>query len=372
MLQAIAFYSYLAAQLRLAAGILACFEDFQGYQEQMSKLPQLVNRLGVIVGRDLVGDALIKLPFLRALRNAFPKAEIHWITSQGSTAFDNVLRHATEGLINIIDEQPSWLPLADPETAASGTAAPFFELLIDTRNRWREARVARQIPHGVFIAGAMRFLFSERRPPLFQKKPLHISDQLMRLVELAAGMRPPSTGSLRVDDVLKAQARVLLPPGKTYVGIAPGAGNPVKLWPRYKFEKLAMAQAAKGRIPVFILGPQELSWFDELNINVPSAKFPLQDQEAWGAGALSIDHTFAIASCLDVAVANDSGVGHMLAAMDCPLISLFGPTSAEKLAPRVSRGLVIRAQDFGSAQMHAIPWEKVDEAVDALLSQKIS
>jgi ADP-heptose:LPS heptosyltransferase len=59
----------------------------------------------------------------------------------------------------------------------------------------------------------------------------------------------------------------------------------------------------------------------------------------------------------------------MLAAMDCPLISLFGPTSAEKLAPRVSRGLVIRAQDFGSAQMTAITWEAVDQTIDRLLTE---
>src|SRR5271168_1157572 len=94
--------------------------------------------IGVIVGRDLVGDALIKLPFLRALRNAYPKARIHWITSQGAMAYGGPLRHATEALIDVIDEQPKWLPLAEPSTAASGTA-PLFDLLIDTRNRWKEA-----------------------------------------------------------------------------------------------------------------------------------------------------------------------------------------------------------------------------------------
>ena len=60
----------------------------------------------------------------------------------------------------------------------------------------------------------------------------------------------------------------------------------------------------------------------------------------------------------------------MLAAMDCPLISLFGPTSPEKLAPRVSHGMVIRAQDFGSAHMKAILWEAVDQAVDRMLAGK--
>lgn len=325
--------------------------------------------IGVIVGRDLIGDALMKLAFLRALRSAFPKAQIRWITSQGPTAFGGPLREATTALIDAIDEQPPWLPLAKPPKAASGNA-PFFDLLIDTRNRWKEARAAKTLPHGVFIAPAMRFLFSEKRPPffLFQPKPPHLCDQLLRLVELAAGWHPSGTGSLLIPDDIKAQARGLLPPGKVYVGLAPGAGNPAKIWPRYKFEKVASAQAAKGRVPVFILGPQELGWYDELVINVPEAIFPLQNYGGWGVDQLEVGHTLAIASCLNVAVANDSGVGHMLAAMDCPLISLFGPTSAEKLAPRVSRGFVIRAQDFGSAHMNAIPWEAVDAAVDRMLS----
>lgn len=340
-------------------------------------------QIGVIVGRDLVGDALIKLPFLRALRNAFPEACIHWITSQGPTAYAGPLQDATQDLIDEIHEQPEWLEVRDKGLGIGEnknpdpqplTPSPYFDLLIDTRNRWKEARVARRIPHGLFLAPAMRFLFSDKRPPFLQPKPPHLCDQLLRLVELAIGVRPPSTGSLQIADALKAQARAILPEGKIYVGIAPGAGNAIKIWPRYKFEKLAMAQAAKGRVPVFILGPAELGWYDELVINVPAAKFPLQDNAGWDTGPLTVDHTLAIASCLDVAVANDSGVGHMLAAMDCPLISLFGPTSPEKLAPRVSRGIVIRAQDFGpdfgSAHMNAIPWEAVDQAIDKMLAGK--
>ncbi len=326
-------------------------------------------RIGIIVGRDLVGDALIKLPFLRALRNALPHSRIHWVTSQGPTAYANVLREATRGLIDEVDIQPVWLETE--EKKAETASAPFFDILIDTRNRWREALRAKKIPHGVFIAPALRYLFSEKRPSLFAPKPPHLVDQLLLMAELATGSRAPSTGALPVPPDLQAKARAILPEGKTYVGIAPGAGYEIKVWPRYKFERLAMLQAAKGRVPVFILGPQELDWYDELVSNVPAAKFPLQDYDAWGTAQLTIDHTLAIAGCLDVAVANDSGVGHMLAAMDRPMVSLFGPTSPEKLAPRISHSIVIRAQDFGdSPQMKKIPWEAVDEAVDKLLAEK--
>ena len=234
------------------------------------------NTIGVIVGRDLVGDALIKLPFLRALRNAFPQARICWITSQGPTAYGGALRAATQGLIDEVYETPDWLKVHGDKISKpwvqnpAQNPAPHFDLLIDTRNRWKEARLARKVPHKLFLAPAMGYLFSDRRPEFFESKPPHLCDQLLRLVELASDTKPVSTGALLVDDFLKAQARTLLPEGKTYVGIAPGAGNPVKIWPRYKFEKLGIQQAAKGRVPVFILGPQELSWYDELLANVPT------------------------------------------------------------------------------------------------------
>jgi ADP-heptose:LPS heptosyltransferase len=319
--------------------------------------PLTVNKIGVIVGLDLIGDALIKLPFLRALRAAWPQAQIHWITAQGPTAYNGPLREVTQHLIDAIHEQPAWL--------VTPNSAPRFDLLIDTRNRWRQARqVRRDVPHGLFIAPAFRFLFSDRRPSLFLPRPPHMVDRLLQLIQLSAGYVPLSTGRLPVPKTLLRKARQIMPEGPVYIGLAPGAGNMAKAWPRENFEKLASLQAAKGRTPVFLLGPQEQDWVASLKTAVPEAIFPLQARDVWGSDAITVDETLAIGCLLDVAVANDSGTGHMLAAVDCPLISLFGPTSPAKLSPRVTHGVVIRAQDFGAESTSAIPTESVDKAID--------
>lgn len=341
----------------------------------MSNSPQ-ISTIGVIVGRDIIGDALMKLPFLRALRNAFPRAEISWITSQGITVYAGILRESTKSFIDKIYECPPWLEthgtpdavLKKPAVGHDNSAVPSFDLLIDTRNRWREALLARKLPHKIFIAPAARFLLSDRRPSFFRPKLPHLIDQLLEITELASGSRPRATGALPVPEQEMKEARQILREGPVYVGLAPGSGIRLKAWPRYKFEKVAISQAQKGRVPVFILGPQELAWYDELQSSVPGAQFPLQNQTIWDPTALTINHTLAIGRLLNVAVANDSGVGHMLAAADCPLISLFGPTDPLKLAPRVTRGMVIRAQDFGSSEMRAIQWEAVDAAIDRMLA----
>ena len=329
---------------------------------------QTVRHIGVIVGLDLVGDALMKLPFVRSLRRAFPKAELHWITGQGPTAYNDVLRPLTCNLIRHIHQQPAWL--TGHGAGYGAEAAPYFDILIDTRNHRLAAMAARRVPHSFFVATALRYRLSDRVPALWKSfgfRPVHLVDRLSLLVELAAGHCPPGTGSLTIPAELQHVAAQLLPDGAIYVGIAPGAGNPIKIWPLQLFQQVAAEQVVQGRVPVFILGPQEAQHVNALRDAVPQALFPLQDASGWaGQGNLGIEHTLAVASRLDVAVANDSGVSHMLAAVDCPLVSLFGPTSPKKLAPRVSRGAVIRAQDYGRDQMDAIPVHKVCEEIERI------
>ncbi|MDD3181224.1 MAG: glycosyltransferase family 9 protein [Alphaproteobacteria bacterium] len=317
--------------------------------------------IGILSGREIIGDALIKIPFLRALRTTWPDAQIHWVTTKGSTAYSGPLRETIKPLINEVHEVPDWLH-------SSSSAAPDFDLLIDTRGRWKMALAARMsLPHKLFIAPAARYLFSDRRPSLFSKRPSRLIQRLLQTVELASGFAPPVTGRLPAPADFMAKARHILPEGQIYVGFAPGAGNPIKKWPLDHFIKVAQLQARMNRFPVFILGPDEMGIYDELFRAVPEAIFPLQAHEAWGDDKICLEKTLALGHCLDIAVTNDSGTSHMLAAVDCPLVSLFGPTSASKLAPSVSLGAVLRAQDYGSNDMIAIPPEAVHEAVNKVL-----
>jgi len=325
---------------------------------------QQIKTAGVVVGLDLVGDALIKLPFARALKAAFPGVEIHWITSKGPTAFNGPLRNLTRGIVDIVHETPEWLISG----AAPGSGGIHFDLLIDTRNNWREARILkRKAYHELFLASAARWFFSDLRPSFFKSHPKHLVDRLLLFVELAAGYVPATTGKLVVSEPWLAKARKILPEGSVYVGLAPGAGNPDKIWPLERFVELARLQAAEGRTPVFILGPREENWCEELRMAVPSAIFPLQGSKMWETNEIKVEQTLAIGSILKIAVANDSGTGHMLAAADCPLISLFGPTSPEKLAPYTPYGFVIASTRFGTKNIASIPVDAVNKMVNSVL-----
>ena len=72
---------------------------------------------------------------------------------------------------------------------------------------------------------------------------------------------------------------------------------------------------------------------------------------------------------MSAAAPNDPGAGHTLAASGTPLVSLFGPTPAEKFAPGAPVLRIVRAQDFGGEEMDAIPEEAVGAALKDLLKE---
>jgi len=164
------------------------------------------------------------------------------------------------------------------------------------------------------------------------------------------------------DPAIESLAETLLPAGPRYVGFAPGAGGRHKCWPFDRFLALAAGVAARGLVPVILLGPNEAEWIAPARDALPGARLPLQ-----AAPAVSPMLTIALGRRLAVAVANDSGAGHMLAAAGVPLVSLFGPTPSEKFAPIAPVLRVLRAQDCGGADMAAIPLSLVESSIYDLL-----
>ena len=114
-------------------------------------------------------------------------------------------------------------------------------------------------------------------------------------------------------------------------------------------------------MPVFLLGPEESEWQASLREAVPQALFPEHNPGALLSGPCL---TAALAGHLSAAVANCSGAGHLLAAGGAPMVSLFGPTRPEKYAPFARALICLKAQDYGSDRIGAIPLDAVAAAVE--------
>ena len=319
----------------------------------------------VYSGLDLIGDGLMKLPFLRALRHAYPQARITWLAGIGQTVFARSLRPVTEALIDEVIESAG-IGRAWSEVLRRPLPGRRFDLVIDTQRRLKTTLILRRIRHRAFISGTGEFALSSRRPADAAKQPRMI-DNMLSLVAAASGKPPCPDAPLVIPPSFIDAAAAVLPAGAIpTLGMAPGAGGVHKRWPLENFFAVARALAGQGWQPVFLLGPDEAGWLQQARDAVPQALFPLQDGHVAPEIRSSPLFTIAVAGRLSLGLANDSGTGHMLAAADIPLVSLFGPTPPAKFAPYVSRGAVMRAQSFGGEAMDAIPAEAVVRQLLAL------
>lgn len=315
-----------------------------------------------------LGENVLKLPLLLALRGAFPGAEISWVPG---TSGEFYLRGQLAPLVDgRIAEFITDLAIPTDPRKTLLMRHPIlkrqFDLIVDTQRYFGRTVFLRRIPHRRFVSGTWRYLWSDARPPpALPLRPPLLVDKLLGLAAAAAGQAVTVANPVPLPPALRARAMQLLPPGPCYIGLSPGAGNKGtgKCWPLDAFIALAKHQAERGRVPVFLLGPEERDWIALLRASVPAALFPEQVGPPGGPCLVA-----ALGEHLSAAVANCSGTGHLIAAGGAPMVSLFGPTRPEKYAPFARSLICLKAQDYGSGRIAAIPFN----AVAAALEQQIA
>lgn len=317
---------------------------------------------------DAIGENILKLPFLRSIRETYPNARITWIAGYGPCMFQGILEPLIDGYIDelitdfYIDGGPAEFlrnrhPLEDRH----------FDLVFDTQRNIIRTLVLRRVRHRIFISGCWRFFFSDRKPPDSSGRQTLLTDKLLALTAAAANQSVRPSHIWPLGEQWKDAAAILLPEGEDYVGLAPGAGNKEtgKCWPLDQFVALALAQQAKGRVPVFFIGPEEEPWLPDLRRQLPKAKFPEWDRDGVPPDIKGPPLAMALAARLRAAVANCSGIGHILAAGGAPMVSLYGPTKPTSFAPYTPTLTTISAQDFdASGKIDAIPFETVAAALE--------
>jgi heptosyltransferase-2 len=272
-----------------------------------------------------LGDTVMAVPTLRALRAALPTAELWclgpWVSDILETEPGIARRLAPPRRVGARLAQARRLRQAEfdlavilPnsfETALAGRLA---------RARWR-----------VGYAGEGRgFLLTHALPP--DDGPIHQVAAYQRLLGPLGVDGPPSLPTLTVDPARRSEARRLLDEagvqgGEPRVGLQLGAAfGPAKLWPPERIAALAVRLEARG-VRVLLLGS-------------PSAQ-ALGDgvQAAAGRALRSLvgrDRPTLLAALLaelDAFVGADSGPAHVAAAVGVPTVTIFGPTDPRATAP---------------------------------------
>lgn len=310
---------------------------------------------------EVIGDGLIKLPFIAGLRAAFPEARITWCAAKVETVYAGPLKSVVAGYIDelILDGPNGGQPL-DMLPWNRPFGGRKFDLVIDTQEHIGRSGVARRGAAGRFVSAAQQARSKDW--------PVAVTDRLARLLALATdGQGAPRPLALNNPDALKA-AETLLPPGPTYVGLAPGAGGQDKRWPLENYFELARRIVAHGWTPVFFFGPDEAEDAAIAAREIPQALQPERNRSDGFTVVKGPLLVIALAGRLVAGVANDAGPGHMLAAGGAPLLSLQQDRrKSVKFRPAAQRLEMLVAEDYGSG-MDALLVDAAWSALQKLVS----
>lgn len=181
-----------------------------------------------------------------------------------------------------------------------------------------------------------------------ERDRMHTVDRQAEQLSMAgiSGVPDPSL------DWLEANANSLVPDG-AFALLAPGgsAHRPGKRWSADKYAALAQFLVARGMTPVLIGAEAEADIIGHIASTVPAA--------CDLTGRTTLDQIAALARRACLAVGNDTGPMHIIAACGCPTLVLFSDQSDPALcAPRGAAVSVLR-----SAPLSELSVARVEEAL---------
>lgn len=288
----------------------------------------MTNRL--VVAPNWIGDAVMSLPVLRALRRASPDGRLAVLALRGPGAI-----YRAEGSADAVLPRSSFV--GDALTARRGR----FDEVWLLPNSYRSALIAAAsgAPRRIGYATERRgwLLTGALPPPPGTLHQLRDYDALL----VACGVLPdPDPPRLPLADAALGRAREsLVRAGRAgdapFVALCPGSAfAQTKRWPAERFAAVADALAGRGLAAAVLVGPGE----EDLGRSVASAAG--SRPAVLGAELDPVELAAAI-SLARAAVTNDSGPMHLAGAVGTPVVALFGPTDPGRTGPSGSPSRVL-------------------------------
>lgn len=291
----------------------------------------------VIRGPNWVGDAVLSIPAMKAVRERFPAAEITllvrpWVAGLFRSApfVDDVWTRPKPGVT-------AWIHTAR-EMRRRG-----FDLALLLPNSFESAwtAFAGGVPARVGYATDTRRWLLNPPVPLPEGRP-HQSEYYMRLVEDAFGEVPRPDVRISASPDETAAARRLLSKHRVdadrgLLVLCPGAAfGSAKRWFGDRFAAVADRLAEERGLRVAIVGSAPERAIAE------RIQAELARPAAMLCGETDLETLLGVLSLASLVVTNDSGPMHMAAALGVPTVAVFGPTDADVTGPVGPRTRVVR------------------------------
>ena len=315
-----------------------------------------------------LGDGIIKLPLLTEIKKRFPNTKIYWMTDIGSTVYNNRLKNIASQYIEKIFEKAEISPFFWKKISKKYEFESMeFNYILDTQKAVLRTIALRRIKSDVFISASAGGLFSSKKIPSKNKNRKYYLEDLISLVNSIKPGKYIQDFKFPLPDKLLDQLDNLFEKNIRYIGYAPGAGEKNRIWNLEKFIEVAKYFENQNCKSVFFLGPEEKWLKSEIKKSFPTALYPEEIIEKFSGPEIVMSST----KYLSCALANDSGVGHMLSTKFCPLVKLFGHHDAKKFTQLSSNIFSISSQDYGSKNINDIEIKEVIKLIQNILTRSI-
>ena len=295
-----------------------------------------------------VGDAVMSVPALQALRERFPDAKISilarpWVSGlYGREPFCDEL---------IPYEAPKgWQGLGDKLSVAAQLRARNFDCAILLQNAFEAAALARMAGIPVRIGYARdgrEWLLSQPIPvPRPDETPRHQRFYYLELLK-----RAKIIDSYETDGVIRlAGASAAANTGRErfrqvsisgpVIGVSPGAAyGGAKRWLPERFAQAAVHIARERDATVAVFGAKEEFQICEA---VRQSVIALDGRSMNFAGATSLADFIEMAAACKAFLTNDSGPMHIASALGIPTVAVFGATDHVATGPTGLLSRIVR------------------------------
>ncbi len=285
----------------------------------------------LVIGPSWVGDCMLMQPMLMRLKQRHPDCRIDVLAPSWTAGLLHALPEVNQAIVN---------PFPHGELNLKGRRAlgvklqnERYDQAIVLPNSLKSALVPffANIPRRTGFVGEMRYgLLNDARRLDKKALPLMV-ERFAYLAEEREGVipRPLANPELSVsiaqrDATLKKLELTLTQPVAVF---CPGAEyGPAKRWPVAYFAETAQRLHERG-FAVWLIGSNK-------DREVAEKIVALGNKTARNlCGSTSLIDAIALLSCADLVISNDSGLMHLAAAQDRPLIAVFGSSSPEFTPP---------------------------------------
>ncbi len=329
----------------------------------------------LLVGVNWIGDTLMAMPAVQALRRRHPEAHLAVLVKPGLAGLWK-LHGAPDEIL----------------TYTNGVGAAFRAASLIRAGRYDRVYV---LPHSIrsalipFLAGVphrrglsglgRRWLLHEVVQPDQRPDRLHQGFEYAELLVPEERLRVLEVPQLIIPGPARAEAEAMIgAPPRPWLAVLPGAARgPAKRWPPENFALVAERWIKETAGSVLLLGGREDG---PLCAELASGLGPRAHSLA---GRTSLPVWAAALQLADAVVANDSGGMHLAAAVGTPVVAVFGLTDPAQTGPLGSRIRIVqeegerrrdvaRASAEAQKRLAAISPERVYQALRDVLGEPAS